>query len=135
VQDKKGGEEVTENDIIRDSTSILRSGVSNGVELGLFELGRVAMALEIETTARLLEGVIGDSLMYSSKDEVVSVLRTLLRDQGLDETVTDVYEAMIEDRRLKFIAEGNGLDALTDVPSSEPEAQRDDASPPDGTHE
>ena len=123
---------MSQDEIIRNPTLMLRMGITSHEDMAAFELGRLAMGLEIETTARLLEGVIGDSLMHSSKHEVVSVLRTLLRDQELDAVVTDIYESMIEDRKLKFIAEGNGFSADA---SSAASAQRDDSSPPDGTDE
>jgi len=99
-------------EILSDPTVMLRRDVQHEM-LAAFEMGRLAMALEVQTRIRFLEGVGGEALLLGTREEMVSMLQTFLRDQGLDDLSAEWYERMLEDRKLKFIAEG-------DVPDGAP---------------
>jgi hypothetical protein len=61
--------------------------------------GRIAMGLEVVTVIRLLEDH-GDLVTYS--EEAISILQTLLNDQGLAEMAYETYERLSEWRRVKL---------------------------------
>jgi hypothetical protein len=72
--------------------------------------GQMAVYLEIFATIKALEDeVVGGSLLALNKEEVISVLQTLIDNSGLP--VEEVYEQLWAVRRLTFVAEPYRSDA------------------------
>jgi len=69
--------------------------------------GRIAMGLEIVSLIRLIE----DHSILASKEETISVLRTLLQDQGLEDISLRWYERLSDWRKPKFsVIDGGASD-------------------------
>jgi hypothetical protein len=68
-----------------------------------WEMGRMAMALEIITQIKILEEikVMGDT----ARAQAVTALQTLLQDCGMGETAWQIYEDLDKWRRVRFYAE------------------------------
>lgn len=108
---------------------------------GYFDLGRVAMAMEILTVVKTLEGAVGSSLLALEREEIISVLLTLVRNQDLEEVANAWYDYLSKARRLSFVAVASE-DELRDARVSAFEAQlralpppldSDESPPPDRT--
>lgn len=127
-----GGGGLEGREIMRDPTGVLigwsrRSwGYAGHTQewRGSFEEGRQAMALEVETLVRLLEGVVGNSLLSLEKEEICSVLRTFLREQGLEDWVGENYDRLLEYRRTKFVAVSGDDASTASEPAGEPSQPR-----------
>ena len=79
-----------------------------GFPVPTFEQGLLAMGLEVETQARILEAFEGTSLIALNKTEISNALRSLLRRVEIDDDVLVVYDQLIEleDReRLTYVAD------------------------------
>lgn len=70
----------------------LRSG--HQIDTRSFELGRMSVALMLESQARIFEAFEGTSLVSLNKIEVAVALRTLLRTLKIDDDALDVYESV-----------------------------------------
>ena len=82
-----------------------------GVELGgQFDMGRLAMALELITVLKALEQEYV-ALAPGTLAELISVVQTLLIDQGVADTALEWYDGLSEWRRPKFVPYGNAPDA------------------------
>jgi len=89
-------------------------------------LGQISIGLQIETRRRLIAGAVGNSLLHLSKEEVVSVLQTLLVDLGLWDEVQEWYVRLLDwqdqgRRRHVPIADADGVYAGHVAPLSDPE--------------
>jgi hypothetical protein len=100
---------------------------SRRIGAGSFEAGRLAMALEIITVIRILE----EYELIAEHEQVISVLQTLLRDQGLEERATAWYEMLDEWRKPKFY---DDVSAALDVQPSERVTPRE-ITPPHGSND
>ena len=69
-----------------------------------FNLGRLAMALEIITVVKTIEDEVVPMLALQ-REEIVSVLTTLLRDQDLAEVAEEWYERLNQWRNVSFVPE------------------------------
>lgn len=87
--------------LIKNPSEVLKKWVGR-VDARSFQLGRVSMALEITTVVRSLE-LYGQAMGDFEREQIVSVLQTLLREQGLDETAEVIYERLAKWRRLQAI--------------------------------
>lgn len=107
---------MSEEFIMRPTEDVVRHlGLERSAE---FEAGRMAMALECITVVRAIEG--NPLLRSDVSAAVVSVLETLLVDQGLTNAY-EVYDALSRARRPTFVP----------VPSLVGNADADDAPSPD----
>jgi len=73
-----------------------------------YGLGRLSTALNIETTARILEEFEGTSLIALNKETICSALRSLLRSLKIDDDALDWYDALIEYASTIF-SDGGGV--------------------------
>lgn len=87
----------------------------------LLKLGRLAMAMEIITVAKILEA----HQLLAENEQMIAVLQTLLRDQDLMDPALEYYEGLSEWRRIKIDAACEAPDA----PASEHEALADEVLP------
>lgn len=87
--------------IARPSSLFKRYVRSTGsLDLGSYQMGMMAMALEIITQIKMLEEIkVMDDF---SRAEAVSALQTLLTDCGLSDPAYEMYERLNEWRALKF---------------------------------
>jgi predicted nucleic-acid-binding protein len=110
-------------------TDVLRRYLAQDtpIESGSFELGRTAMALEIMTIIRILE----EYELIAEHEQMISVLQTLLRDQGLEDRATAWYEMLNEWRKPKFYDDVSGA---LDVQPSEHAIPRE-ITPPHGSND
>lgn len=102
-----------------------------GAPRGWYRMGRIAMALEVITVIRLLED---HEELVAHAQECISVLQTLLNDQGLTDDGYAWYERLVEWRKPKLALVSPSLgpddDALDhDAQPSEPVTEQD-APPP-----
>jgi hypothetical protein len=103
----EGRSRVVDEAFMRRPTEVLRSYLATHKEADerSFELGRVAMALEIVTVMRVLE----EYELIAEHERMISILQTLLRDQDLEDYATEWYEMLNEWRRIKL------YDAVSDA--------------------
>lgn len=69
-----------------------RSGYT--VDERSFELGRMSVALMLESQSRILEEFGSDDSMLSLSEHVANSLREILRSLGIDDDALDVYESV-----------------------------------------
>jgi hypothetical protein len=79
-----------------------------------YEYGRLSLALEILTVVKTLEDE-RVPMLALQRAETISVLRTLLVDQGMDTMAETWYDFLVEWRQPKFVAEGVSVPASADV--------------------
>lgn len=83
--------------VLRRPVQLYRRLLSEqGFQVPTFEHGLLAMGLELETQARILEALEGTSLIALNKTEISTALRTLLRRVEIDDDVLVVYDQLIE---------------------------------------
>lgn len=85
----------------------------------LLELGRIAMAMELITVARIIE----EYSLLASKEDTIAVIQTLIVDQDLLEVADEWYKNLSDWRRIK-LADDAGVDDH-DAQPSVPEAPQD----------
>ena len=78
--------------------------------LRLLSLGRIAMAMELMTVARVIE----DHSLLPSKEDTIAVIQTLIIDQDLLEAADEWYNRLSDWRRIKIADDADashGVDA------------------------
>lgn len=118
-------------DFMSRPTDVLRSymathGFPEGEADDLLRMGRIAMALEILTVVKVLE----DHQLMAEHEQMISVLMTLLVDQGLLGIGEEYYAELSEWRRIK--ADEVSVSAHG-VHASEPGVRLHVVPPPDST--
>jgi hypothetical protein len=106
-------------DFIKDPTDVFRQWIArNGLQSNdpLWS-GRLAMALEIMTLQRLLDYL----QLESEHEQTISVLQTLLQDQGIAEAATQWYERLSEWRRVKIVRADEHVPSERASPSGGPD--------------
>lgn len=87
--------------------------------------GRLAMALELMTVAKIIE----DYSLLASKEDTISVIQTLIIDQDLLEHADRWYKELCDWRRIK-LADADAVYGVPDVRASAPAVLPDAALPP-----
>jgi len=88
-----------EDRILVNPQEVFRSylgSVSGAWRHGGHKLGQIEVGLQIETRRRLIAGAVGNSLLHMSREEVCSVLQTLLIDLQLWDDVQEWYEKLLQ---------------------------------------
>jgi hypothetical protein len=67
-----------------------------------FQWGRIAMALETLTVVRSLD-LYGVAMGDFEREQIKSVLETFLNGQGLLDKANEVYDFLLDWRKLKFV--------------------------------
>jgi len=119
------------DEFIESPTDVLISYLATEVKIDrrairqMIRTGRIAMCMELMTVVKLLEDH-EHILVHAS--ECIAVLKTLIRDQDLEEAAESWYHNLNEWRRIKLADDvSEALDALP----SEPEVPADDVPLPD----
>jgi hypothetical protein len=109
-------------------TDVLRSYLAQDrtVDIGSFELGRIAMALEVVTVTRILE----EYELLTENEQAIAMLQTLLIDQEISEAALNWYEMLSDWRKIKLADDGSDayrravalglVDHASAVPPDEP---------------
>ncbi len=112
---------------------------TDGGQKTMMEWGRLSLGLQIETRRRVIATAVGNSMLHLSKEEIVSVLTTVLVDAGLYEDVQHWYERLCdwrESRQVRFvpITETDGVFDRSAEPSV-PEAPSESGPLREGTEQ
>lgn len=80
----------------------LQGGLYKGPPGVAFQFGRRAMALELITVYRTLEALDDGDVMHLGIPEALSLIQTLLIDQGLWDSANELYDELCEWRRVRL---------------------------------
>lgn len=106
--------------VIKNPSEVLESWLESEGFQRSYLWGRVAMALELITVKRTLEAY-GEAMMDFEREQIISVLDTFMVSQGVANRAYELYEWLLEWRKLKFIAVDEAVEHVDpDVQPSEP---------------
>jgi hypothetical protein len=101
-----------EEPILSGASELLAEYVgTKGTHVVPMDLGRLDVCLQIETTRRILQALPGSSLLALSREEICTVLTTLIKNAGMTEMTFEWYERLLrfsEEKTAKF-AEAHGI--------------------------
>lgn len=98
-------------------------------EWEMFNFGRLAVGLELETKIRIFRSAVGNSMLVMAREEICSALHQVIVDLQLGDGVGMWYDILLEYRdqtKLRFAAE-----PLDDVEQAEKADHADDYKPED----
>lgn len=97
--------------------------------------GRMEVALELVGHKRLLMSAVGASLLIMEREEIVSLLDTILRNAGLSDAAEQLYDLLLEWRRPKFVSDAAVASGEPGPSGASVHAELPDATPPPGSTE
>jgi hypothetical protein len=114
--------------LVNPSEELIRymGTVSGGMQgMSAWTVGRISLGLQIETRRRVIATAVGNSMLHLSKEEICSVLTTVLVDAGLWDDVQVWYERLCdwkEERQIRFVPVTDLDGVSSDGPETEPSA-------------
>jgi hypothetical protein len=101
-------------EVLLNPTEWLKSYLNEGDDIGrrlhppdAFDYGRLAVGLEIETRIRIIRGTVGNSLLVMAREEICSVLHTVVTELQLGDGVVEWYDRLLDyqaEHKLRFEA-------------------------------